>query len=646
MGDQFSKLFEPIKIGSMELKNRLAAAPCVSNLATEDGYVSQAIRDITRAKAQGGWGLITIEASYIRPDGNGFRRMLGVYDDKVMAGLADLAYIIHEGDAKASIQIMHNGRHSRVSLTKTQPLAPSRTAPPWGGAAPKEMTEEDIEDMLDCFAETAARVQSVGFDSVMLHGAHGFIIGQFMSRFTNHRTDQWGDPTLFASEVVKRTRKAVGPNFPIVMRISADEMVGDKGLTLEDTLRIVPALEAAGLDALDVSAGLFETAHWIMQPIYQPRGVIVKLAEAVKKVVSIPVVCAGRINDPILANKIIADGRADIVSMTRQAIADPAFPRKVREGRVDEIRKCIACDLGCTHQIGIQQACQCAINYEFGREASSRIFPVAKPRKIVVVGGGVAGMEAARVASERGHSVVLFEKSQTLGGAVSSVASSLPRLNTRELRNIVEWETNQMKKLGVEVRLGKPASVETIEAEKPDAVIVATGARPTMGNIPGADRPNVMLLDDYFVDPKRAGQRVVVIGGHYGCELAVSLAAEGKKAVLLEEGAEVAWPPFMPYNRRNTLLELASQHKVEIIAGVKGLKIEDKGVRFSSADGQERFIEADNVIVAVGRAPNKELANELRRSGKVTEIHEIGDCREPASIMRAVHGGSWVGRLL
>lgn len=671
------EVFEPVKIGSMQVKNRLVAAPMVSNRATENGNVTPSLVESYHTRARGGWGLVHVEAAYIRPDGKGFARMLGCYSDSQITGLNEVAMAIREGGAKSCIQIMHSGRESNVALTKAQPVAPSEAAP-FAGNMPHALTIKEVEEMIDLHVQAAARAKAAGFDAVMLHGAHGFMIAQFMSPYTNRRTDKYGDWKVFIRELMEEVRAAVGKDYPVLMRISGNEYLGNEGRTLEDTVKTyAPFLEQSGVDALDISAGVFETGNYIIQPIYWPRAVIMDDAAAIKQAVNIPVIGVGRINDFRLAEKIIKDGRVDLVAMGRQSLADPDLPQKAMEGRVDDIRQCIACDLGCTYRHIAQYSIDCAINARIFHETrhgfeeeEERMRPAQRPSRVAVVGGGVAGMEVARVATLKGHDVTLFEKSSELGGTVP-LASSMPRLYTRELNNIVRWEKKQLEKLGVKVQLGKEVTASTLGEIDPDVVVVATGSKESVPDIPGVDNPKVITLLQYLADPEQAGHRVVVLGGNEGAELAVSLAREGKKVTLLEESSSIGDTPYMLHGGRKTALQgYLCESGATVIIGAKVKSIDDRVVIFTAPEqamidgkpawlmsgayavsggaglqGQapkEQSVAADTVIIALGRQPNRALAEAIGR--EFPEVYEVGDCVRVDSIRHSIHSAAVAAR--
>lgn len=635
------KIFEPIKIGRMEVKNRIVAAPTVVAMADEGGYVTPRLKDVYEERAKGGAGLIVVEASWVRQDGRMFSRMLNISHDYARVGLSELVEVIHQNGARAAIQIMHGGRQTLAS--GMQPVAPSDLNP-WMGNTPRVLSTKECEELADCFAAAALRAKEAGFDAVMYHGTHGFLIQQFMSPYTNNRTDKYGDRMAWVTEMIQKTRALVGLDFPLIFRATGDEFLGDKGITLEMfTREIVPGLIKAGIDCLDVSAGVFETFENMVQPLYFPRGFLVPLAQAAKEVSNIPVVGVGRINDPKLAEKLVEDGKVDMVALCRALIADPYFPRKMMEGQYDEIRKCIAC---CACMPLGDKVAWCTVNPAFGREKEYRVYPALtlRKKKVLIIGGGVGGMEAARVAALRGHEVILYEKEQNLGGLVN-LASALPRLYTRELHNIVEWLTGQIRKLPIKVELGKEVSLQTVEEIKPDAVIVATGSSVDIQNIPGVNRPLVLTLDDYLRGEK-VGQRVAIIGAAYGSEVAVSLAREGKEVTILEKGGEemLIAAPYIDIMRMPVLPRYIKEEKVSLLTGVEVIEIEDKKLRYMDKERKERELEVDTVILASGRRPNNELAKVLR--GKVPELYEVGDCVAPRRIFTAIHDGSYFAREL
>lgn len=641
------KLTDPVKIGKMTLKNRMYAAPMVSLYADEDGNVTPRLVDIYREKAGGGWGLVCVEAATVRYDGRLFTRMLGIYKDQQIAGLNELAEAISDEGGKSCIQIMHGGRQANSRFNGgVRPIGPSSISPwPPQGLPPREMTQKECEEMSDCIAMAAGRAREAGFDSVQLHAAHGFLMQQFLSPYTNQRKDAYGHKPAFLLEVISKVRMSVGNEYPLGLRLSADEFLGSDGLTADYVIEnIIPSLEKAGIDWFDISAGVFETlVHWI-PPIYFKKGYLTDLAAGVKEIVNVPVSGVGRINDPDLARKLISENKVDMVAFGRQVLADSAFPRKVLEGREKEIRKCIACDMGCTDRLLKSVGIKCAVNYEFAKEDSLRKVNTAVNRKkILIVGGGVAGMEAAGILAIRGHSVFLKEKTCRLGGLVR-LAASIPRVFTHELFEIVMHLESQIKNTGVNVETGINVDMDYIKEMKPDAVIIATGSialMPASGMI-AADAVEIIPYDRYIMDGNVSGENIIVIGGIHGAETALSLAKAGKHVKLLEESLRTAETPYIYYGRMLVLQNYLKENNVDVITDVTLKQINGSGVIVADQNGEEREIAGDTVIAAFGRRSDSDLSELLAAEG----IHylRIGDCDSPGNIMKAVHQAARTAR--
>jgi 2,4-dienoyl-CoA reductase-like NADH-dependent reductase (Old Yellow Enzyme family)/thioredoxin reductase len=632
---------QPILIGKLKLDNRLTVAPIVHNLATESGAVTERLMDAYRKKGSGGWALVMVEAAHVSRDYTQFNRMLGVYEDRLIAGLSELAEAVLEGGAKAGIQIMHPGGLAPVRWNNRQPVAPSKVK--MAGVETRELDASEIEKIIDDFAAAAQRAKQAGFDLVQLHGAHGFLINQFISPLWNKREDKWGEPAAFATQVIRRVRDAVGPKFPLSMRISGDEKMGQGGAGLEHMKKIAPRLVDAGLDCLDVSAGSSAgSGDWIGQPVYYDRGCIVHIAEAIKKAVNVPVVTAGRINNPKLAEKILAGGRADIVSIGRGALADPDFAKKALEGKSGDVRQCTACYIGCARVD--TKGSMCSVNYEFGRFRSDyEITPAGRPKKVMVVGGGIAGMEAARVAALRGHEVSLYEKGETLGGRVTSMAGAIPNVNTSDLMLGVKWLRQQMDVLKIPVALQTQITPELVEKEKPDAVVLATGSVSGSPGIPGMDKAHVLTVDDYLADRKEPGDKVAVIGGQHGAEVALSLARAGRTVTVIEEKKAIALAPYL-LTRRFVLLGYIKEAGIEVLTRASVREINEGGVVVVGPDGKERTIEADSVLLALERLPDDGLEEQLK--SMVAEIYKVGDCDRPLHTFHAFHSANRVARLI
>ena len=494
---KYKHIFEPYKLRGVTLKNRLISAPCERNYANTDGSVTQKYIDYVVERAKGGVGLINIESIYIDPVGRGHIRQLGIHDDRLIPGLKRMTDAAHAHGAKIAAHLYAAGRESSSYITGLQPIAPSNVPCKIlaGGDMPRELTLEEIKDQIEKFGDAARRGVEAGFDVIVVHGAHGYIIGQFLSPFSNKRTDQYGGSfekrMRFPLEVLAKIRSVVGRDVPIAYRMSADEKV-EGGMTVDDSVRFSVALENAGIDLIDVSSGIYESIGWIAQSMAYPRGCLVEDGWKIKQKVGIPVSIVGRINHPDLAEEILASGKADFISLGRALHADPYWPLKAKEGRVDDIRICPAC-MSCSDQLATNNPITCAINPEAGRESELKIRPAARRKKVLVVGAGPAGMEAARVASLRGHKVILCEKSDKMGGQINYAAKPSHK---KEFMGIVDYLETQLRKSAVEIRMGTAVTAELIENMNPEAVIIATGAEPAVPFTPGANKSHVYSAID------------------------------------------------------------------------------------------------------------------------------------------------------
>jgi NADPH-dependent 2,4-dienoyl-CoA reductase/sulfur reductase-like enzyme len=486
------------------------------------------------------------------------------------------------------------------------------------------------------------RAKKAGFDAVNIHFANVTLVMDFISPYTNARTDGygggWENRMRLPCEILQATRAAVGKEYPLIVRIPADQGLGEAGIQLQDTLRhVVPRLEEAGVDAIDLSAGVLDhTPNKIIPPMYDARGCYLVHSEAVKKVTKLPVIVAGRLCDPRMIAKAIESDRCDVAALSRPLMADPLMPKKMIAGKPDDVRMCVACGY-CMSEAGWTK--YCAINAESARERSlPKIEPAGNPRKVLVVGGGPGGMEAARVLRERGHDVTLCEKEAQLGGALR-VAAAAPL--TREWRTFTRWHMQQIEKLGVKVRLGTEVTKALVEELAPDAVVVATGSVPSR-DVPGADQPIVVLEEDVLLKGAAIGKKVVVIGGAFwDVETAINLADQGKEVTLVREAESVSMDRLGPIRALPILFGMLQAKRVTPLFSTKVVAIEPKGVRITDDAGTAAFLEADAVVLSTGRVANRKLLEELR--GVVADLHEIGDCVKPRSVADAVYGGRLVG---
>ncbi|MDP2659720.1 MAG: FAD-dependent oxidoreductase [Dehalococcoidia bacterium] len=632
----FPKLFEPIQIGSMSLKNRIILSGINVNYAAEDGTVTKRLKDFYVERARGGAGMVQTGIAYVDPLGRFFTNMMGIHDDSVIPGLKDLADGVHAYGAAFVVQLCHVGRYASSQIIGQQPVAPSAVASRVSHEMPRELTNDEIKAIVGSFAQGARRAKAAGADAVDLAGAVGYMIAQFFSPYSNRRTDEYGgslDNRLrFVREIIQAIRGTAGKDYPIMIRISGDEFLPG-GNTLDDMKLVAQGLEEAGVASINVIPGWHESpvplVSWHVSP-----GQYVYLAEEIKKVVKVPVIASNRINTPELAERVIAEGRVDMVTMARALIADPELPQKAQQGRISEIRPCVACNQGCYDRLFANQDIACMSNPAAGREEEFAPQPAAKPRKVMVVGGGPAGMEAARVAAIRGHRVSLYEKSESLGGQLA-LAAVPPGKD--EINSLVAYFSNQMSSLGVDVKLGQEATSDIVDAEKPDVVIVAAGARPIVPALPGIDGQNVVTAHAVLAGKAKVGGKVVVVGGgQVGLETADFLVEQGKQVTILEMLDKLG--PDLGVTVRWIVMKKTAERGIKTIAGARVLEITSSGVVYEK-DGARQTVDADTVVLAVGARAEKRLAEDLENK---VEVYSVGDCVRARKALDAIYEGAKV----
>ena len=636
------KLFESAEIGAMHIKNRIVMPPMGTNMA-DGGYVNRKILDHYEARARGGVGLIIVEVTGVdSPTGKNTANMLMLDDDKYIPGMAGLVKTIHKHGAKAVLQISHTGRGAREKITGVQPVAPSPIPMPfssaigYGGDMPRELTVAEIHVIERKYAYAAGRAKTAGFDGVMLHGTGYYLIAQFVSSTANVRCDEYGGDiekrARFPLEVIEAVKENVGSDFPLLYKMSALEMGEGAGLTLNEAQRLAVILQDAGVHALELAGMIWGIELNMEPPPGEPRNMGLMISPFIKSVVTIPVIAEGRIA-PEEGDKAIAEGKSDFIGMGRGLLADPQLPEKTFAGRFDDIRPCIGCGRCTDNQLMKGKGVMCSVNPAVGNEAGKyRIYKAKRVKKVAIIGGGPAGMEAARVAGLRGHHVILYEKDSKLGGQLNQAVVPPHKSN---LGTYLEYLKRQMPMQHVDVRTGIKASADMIRKTKPDAVIIATGVAATKPDIPGADKPFVLSARAVLDGKETAAKVAIVGGGLVGCETAEFLQKQGKQVTIIEMLDEIAGK--MVYAQKTILEARLKAAGITILTGVVCKEITDDGITVITKAGDELHIEAGSIVIAVGDRPNKALERELR--GAVHELYMAGDCVKPEGIAEAVAAG-------
>jgi NADH:flavin oxidoreductases, Old Yellow Enzyme family len=635
----FTNVLSPIKIGAMELKNRFIVPAMGTSYPTADGHVSQQLIDYWAARAKGGFGLCIVEFCYIDPLGQATPNQLAGYSDDFIPGLSRLADEIHRYGAKAALQIHHAGRQTNHFVTGKQPVAPSPIPCPVNKEVPHELTTDEVRELIEKFGDAALRAKKAGFDAVEVHAAHGYLVAQFMSAYSNKRTDEFGGSFTgrmkFAVEIIKNIKEKCGDNFPVSFRISGDEHVAG-GRTIRESKMVARALEEAGADAISVSTGVYASLFWTIVPAAVEPGYNIDAAAEIRKSVGIPVIGVGRINDPNLAEDIISTGKADLVALGRESLADPEFPNKVREGRIEEISPCIACMQRC-QGAGVNESdtgVSCLVNPFTGKEGTLKIEQTEKPQNIVIVGAGPAGLEAAWIAAGRGHSVTVYEKDTVPGGQYRTGA--IPPYK-QEITRAIRYYMTMGKKYGVDYQFGVEATAEMIRKKNPDAVILATGGVPLVPAIRGIDSSKVVNAVDVIDGKASAGDRVLVIGGGMvGVETADLLGEHGHQVTIIEMLPRIAGDenPATQF----FLFERLKNYGVTMLAGAKVRSISDEEVVYEKDGTEQKLTGFDSIVLALGAKAYNPLEDQLKDRGFKVQV--IGDAVKARRALEAIYEGA------
>lgn len=616
------KVFEPVRIGSMELKNRMIVSAMVTNYCTPDGMATEKFIAYHEHKARGGWGLIITEDYAVTPTAGGFVRLPGLWEDGQIDSHRKLTERVHAAGGKIAAQIYHAGRETSSAITGEQPVAPSAVKDPTMPETPRELTVEEIHELVERFGDCALRAKKAGFDAVEVHGAHGYLVGAFASPFSNKRSDEYGgtirNRARFAMEIIRNIKEKCGEDYPVIYRMSSVEYVPG-GLEIEESRVLARLVEEARADCIHCSQGVYTSTHVIIPPSIVPRAAYADNAASIKSAVNIPVVAVGRINDVEVAESVLASGKADLVTMARASLADPDMPVKVKEGRSDEVIRCIGCLQGCIGENGKGNPVRCLVNPLTGMEDEYDLSPAETPRRVLVVGGGVSGCEAAVTAAAKGHKVTLVEQSDRLGG--QWIPASVP-LGKAEFTTLISWQKTMLRKLNVEVLLNTKADEELLRRYDPEVVIAATGSRPFVPKVKGFDRDFVVTAHDVLLGRASVGDQVVVVGGGLvGAETADMLSLQCRKVSIIEMMPQImkdAEPAPARYMR-----ERFQKYGVDVYTSTKLTEIGDHEV-LAEKNGRELVIDnVDTVVIAVGVRKNTELDEAL--TSLSCQVLRVGD---------------------
>ncbi|MEW6142679.1 MAG: FAD-dependent oxidoreductase [Chloroflexota bacterium] len=642
------KLFEPGRIGTMTVKNRIVlAAMGIGGAAAVEGTWGEKVREYYLARARGGTGLITTMLVFVtqKLEPMSRRTFMNLYDDQQLDSLRQIANAVQSYGAKLCVQLTAGfGRVVTVPLQDPNipPVSASETPCHFNPERlTRALTTDEVEDLSRAFGAAAKRCRMAGVDAVELHGHEGYLLDQFMTGLWNRRTDRYGGSRekrlTLAREAILSIKADAGDDFPVIYRYGIDHHLPG-GRIVEESVWIARQLEEMGYDALHVDAGCYETAWWPHPTTYQPPGLMVDMAEAVKKAVKIPVIAVGKMNYPALAEKTLQDGKADFIAIGRGLLADPDWPNKVQEGRLADIAPCIGDNNGCLGELVKGRPTSCTVNPLCGHELEYALSPAKKRESVLVIGGGPAGIEAACVAATRGLQVTLWEKSGTLGGNL--IPAAAPEFKG-DLRDLLNYQTARIRKLPIEVRLGKEARTADILTFSADHVIVATGAVLKPPSVPGLNGRAINAID-VLVGKTNPGKRVLVVGGGMiGVETAIHLAQQGHQVTLISRRAELSNDAYRV--NRLYLLRMLSDYKVEIRTGTDILRGNLSEVVVVK-DGIEEVLHIDSVVFCRDMCSQNELHRNL--TGKVTSLYAVGDCIEPRRIIEAIWEGFHTARKL
>lgn len=641
MKRKFPHLCSPIMVGRVTFRNRMFSAPMGGTDITNDGCIGPKSTAFYELRGKGGAGAVTVSECMVHPKTDGSHAYH--LDTTILNSLASATYTadaIRRHGAIASLELSHSGMYAGTYMTDK---SKQKSMHQWGaddtvradGVKVKALTEDMIKEIVEAYGQTAALAKRAGFEMLMIHGGHGWLINQFLSPYFNHRHDAYGgsleNRCRLAIEVLKSVREAVGEGFPIEFRMSGSELF-EGGYDLSEGVKIAQMIEPY-VDILHVSAGTYQRGFGDTHPsMFKEHGCNVYLAAEIKKHVSVPVATIGGLNDPEQMEEIIASGKADIVYMARALLADPFFPRKVMENKEDQIVKCLRC-FTCMAERAMTSTRRCTVNPLIGREIEGcEVHPAPEKKKVLIAGGGPGGLYAAYTAARRGHQVILCEKESEIGGILKSEQAIPFKHEMYELANTYK---KLAENAGVEIRVNTEVTPEYAEKENPDVLIIAVGSSPLVPPIKGLDGENVVLVNNYYLEKEKVGDKVVVFGGGLaGCECAIHLGMEGKEVHIIEMRDELA--PDANIRHRPLLLKEINKYAT-VHAGCKGLEVSKEGILCEDKEGHQMLVEGDSIICALGQRSRRDVVDALRDGAPYVAV--IGDASKVSTITNAVYEG-------
>lgn len=655
MKGKIDALFQPMKIGTMEVKNRIAMAPMGSHSKNPDGSFNQQGVDFYVARAKGGVGLIVTTGIACQNKLDSMRATLATAGDSYIEASQKLTEEVHKYGAKIIIQIANGAGRNRKDgfFLDNDPISSSENPNVWHPEIMhRALTTEEVQFLIQSYADGAYAVKQAGFDGVEVHALHeGYLMDQFSMECTNRRIDQYGgsleNRLRYATETVQAIKEKCGKDFPVLIRYSVKSYMkgfgtdkgalpGEKfeefGRDLEESAKIAKILQDAGYDALDVDNGTYESWYFAHPPVYMPKACNLADAQYIKQFVDIPVICAGKMDDPEISAEAVASGSIDAISVGRALLADPEWVNKVQTDNLTDIRPCIGCHAGCLERFFAGKYTSCAVNPQVNMEREYEIKPAAIKKNIMVIGGGISGMEAARVSALRGHKVDLYERTNSLGGVFIPASSMSFK---EEDKKLIQWYVKQLKDTGVTVHMNTEVNESIIKASQPDSIFVATGSTARKLNVDGASSDKVITAVEALLETKPIGDKVVVIGGGLtGVEIAYSLTKDkGKQVEILEMLPDILQVQGLNAANKTMLQNLVLSHNIGVHTNAKVTAITSKGVQFEE-NGNTVELDADTIITSIGYISDKSLYEAIKDCG--VDVHLIGDATKVSNLMGAI----------